>query len=359
MSVLSQFIRVEFAPPRYLAPPIAGIDISTSGIKLAVLAERLHGLELASYGEYELPVGAVVGGEIRDPRAVADGLRALRAEHRIAFAHVSLPETRGYLFEADAPRGSRAEQRVSIEQKLDEYVPLPADEILFDIASPGEESGRIVGIGYARRVVEETLAVFDDARIRALAVESETFALPRALLPEGAHETVLIIDIGKTTTKLLIVTNRVPRYVTTLETGGQALTAAAMRHFGVDEEAAKRVKAEEGLAATAGDAAYREAMREAVGAIRDEIGKRLEYWQTHAAEEGHPSATRALLVGGNATVRGLPEYLEDSLSVPVTHGDVFTNFAPRESWRPPLPYMESLAYGTAIGLALRAFPSHA
>ena len=54
---LARFARVEFAPPGYLALPTAGIDISTSGIKVAYLKERRDGLELASFGEEPLTLG--------------------------------------------------------------------------------------------------------------------------------------------------------------------------------------------------------------------------------------------------------------------------------------------------------------
>ncbi len=353
MSALSRFFRVEFAPPSYLSLPTAGIDISTSGIKIACLTERKHGLELSAYDEHPLPPGAVVGGEIRDPAAVTEGVRLLAKRHKIHHANIALPESRGYLFEAEVPAGERSAQRVAIERKLDEYVPLPANEVVFDIAPVGtvENGVRVVGTGYARRVVEETIAVMDDAEVGITAIESETFALPRALLPHGDQETALIIDIGKTTTKLLVVTKRLPRYVTTLDIGGHALTLAVVKHFGVTEEEAKRVKAEKGIAPGAGNEEYLAAMLSTVTVIRDEIVKRLEYWQSRSTDP----VSRVLLVGGNATVLGLPEYLEASLKVPVALGDVFANFAPRKVWLPPLEYQESLAYGTAIGLALRDY----
>ena len=97
-------------------------------------------------------------------------------------------------------------------------------------------------------------------------------------------------------------------------------------------------------------------MLSTVSVIREEIIRRLDYWQSRSAAGGvHEPVTRAILAGGNATVRGLPEYLETSLKIPVELGDVFVNLAPRESWLPPLDYLESLAYGTAIGLALREY----
>ncbi|PIV87215.1 hypothetical protein COW49_00770, partial [Candidatus Kaiserbacteria bacterium CG17_big_fil_post_rev_8_21_14_2_50_51_7] len=91
-----------------------------------------------------------------------------------------------------------------------------------------------------------------------------------------------------------------------------------------------------------------------VSAIRDEISLRLQYWQEKETLSGaHEPVSHAILVGGNASVRGLPEYLEGSLRIPVTAGDVFINLASRDTWIPQLDYTESLAYATAIGLALR------
>lgn len=358
MSALSRFLSANFPAPSYLALPTAGIDISTSGIKIALVEERTHGLELAAYGEVMLPAGTVVGGEIRDPAKVIEGVMSLARTHRISIANVALPEARGYLFEAEVPGSSLPEARVAIEKKIDEYVPLPPADVTFDISLLAAEGGHMhaVGVGYARRVVEDLAGLIEEAHVAPRALEGEIFAIPRALLRPNDEETALIIDIGKTTTKLLFATARLPRYVTTLDIGGHALTEAVEKYFGVSAEEAKQVKAERGIVAGQGSEEYLAAMLSTVSVIREEIVKRVDYWQSRR-DDGKPSETisRALLVGGNATVRGLPEYLQASLKIPVELGDVFCNFAPRDAWLPPLEYTESLAYGTAIGLALREY----
>ncbi|MEK9160722.1 MAG: type IV pilus assembly protein PilM [Patescibacteria group bacterium] len=354
----ARFARVEFAPPPYLSLPTAGVDISTSGIKVAFLKEHGHGLELASYDETPLALGAIDGGEIADRAAVVEGLKVLAKKHNIRFANIALPESRGYLFEGGVEGTTLNDWRTSIEQRIDEYVPLPPAEVVFDLVpinEKKEDKMQIAGIGYARRVVEESVSALEEAGITVRAVESENFALPRALLPHGDTETVLVIDLGKTTTKLLVVTERVPRLATTLDVGGHALTLAVVKHFGVSEEEARRIKAEKGIVSGTENDEYIAAMLSTVSVIREEIARRLEYWQTHAAEDGHQPVTRAVLVGGNATVRGLSEYLESGLKIPVALGDVFVNLASRDDWLPPVDYMQSLAYGTAIGLALREY----
>jgi len=358
-NVLSRLARIEFAAPRYLALPAAGVDVSASGVKLAILEERVHGLELTRFGEARLPIGAITGGELSDRAAVVEAVRSLAKSHKVRFANIALPEARSYLFEAIAPGENPRAWKTAVEQRLDEYIPLPPAEVAFDVAAaglPGAETP-VVGVGYARRVIEESLSAFDESGVTVRAVESETFSMARALLPKGDQDTVLIIDIGRTTTKLTVVSHRIPRFATTLDIGGHALTLAVQKHFGVTEEEAKRVKAEHGLISSPGeDGGYLEAMLSTVSAIREEIVRRLDYWQSRAAKgTAHEPVSRAILIGGNATVRGLPEYLETSMRVPVELGDVFANLASRDHWLPPLDYLESLAYATAIGLALRDY----
>lgn len=357
-TALARLARIEFAPPRYLALPAAGIDVSASGVKLAIITERMHGLELVAYGEEKLPLNALTGGEITDRASVEGAIISLARKHHVRFANIALPESRSYLFEANVPGRNRAQWRTAIEQRIDEYVPLPSSDVAFDVVpvkTVGSET-RVVGIGYASRVVEESLSVFDAAKVEAHSVESEIFATPRALVPFGDTETVLIIDIGRTTTKIIIATGRIPRFATTVDIGGHALTLAVQKRFGITEDEARRVKAERGLVAGGDDDAHRESMLSTVSVIREEILRRLDYWQTRVTPGGNRErVTRAILVGGNASVRGLSEYLETGLKVPVEQGNVFTNLASPDVWLPELDHLESLAYATAIGLALRNY----
>ncbi|MFZ1987884.1 MAG: pilus assembly protein PilM [Minisyncoccia bacterium] len=352
------FARVHLAPPAYLSLPTAGIDVSASGIKLALLRERDGGIELADFGEERIPEGAFTSADITDIAAVVKSLVALAKKHGVTMANIALPESRTYLFETDVPGNTSLEWSTALEQHIDEYVPLPPAETAFDFVPAGVrgDQAHVVAVGYARRVIAESLQVFDQAGITVRSVESELFTIPRTLLRPGDSSTVLIIDIGRTTTKLLVVANRLPRYATTLDIGGHALTLAVQKHFGVTEEEAKRVKAERGLTASEGSEEYLAAMLSTISVIREEIVRRLDYWQTRAVAAGtHEPVSRAIVVGGNATLKGLSEYLAAGLKVPVDLGDVFTNFASRDKWLPPVDYTQSLAYTTAIGLALRNY----
>lgn len=355
--VFGERLRVAFAPPSYMAFPLSGIDLSTSGVKAVRLTPGARGLTLASYAEVRLSSGAFTDGEIVDRTAVVEALTTVAKMTGISVTNAALPESKSYLFETTAPGTGKAEWRTAVEQHLDELIPLPPPETAFDIVGirKDEHSGILIaGIGFARRIVDDTLSVFDQANIGVRALEGEPFAMARALLPTGDSTTTIIIDVGKTTTKLVIVAGRIPRFATTIGIGGHALTLAVQKHFGVTEAEARKVKAERGIVPAPGNEEYLAAMLSTVSAIRDEISLRLVYWQEKAALSGaHAPVSHAILAGGNASVRGLPEYLEGALKIPVTAGEVFTNLASRDTWIPELDYTESLAYATAIGLALR------
>jgi type IV pilus assembly protein PilM len=359
-NALAEFVRLQFVPPRYLSLPTAGVDVSANAIKTVSLIEKPHGLELESYRIFPLPAGTIASGGVADRVALTKIFAEELGGHHHRLINTALPESRGYLFEAVADGTSRAELRASLEQHIDEYVPLPPAEIIFDAVPLSMVEGRtnMIGIGYARRLIDETIATFEGAGINVRTIESEVFALPRALLKRDSDETVLIIDLGKTTTKLLVVSKRLPRLATTLDIGGHALTLAVQKYFGVTEEEARTVKNEKGLVPGAGNDEYITAMLSTVSAIKEEIARRVEYWNSQkTAVIAHEPIARAILVGGNGNVRGLPEYLETALKIPVSLGDVFTNFAPRANWLPPIDYTDSLGYGTAIGLALREYMS--
>jgi len=356
-SVLGERFRAAFAPPRFLALPLSGVDVSASGVKAVRLSESARGLVLASHAEMRLLSGAYADGEVTDRSAVSEAISSAAKATGISSSNSALPESKSFLFETVVQGNSAAEWRIAIEQRLDELIPLPPQETTFDIVEVGKEKQgnvRIAGVGFAERIVGDTLSVFDQANITVRSLEGEAFAMARALLPKGDDSTAFIIDIGRTTTKIAVVAGRVPRFSTTIGIGGHALTLAVQKHFGVTEAEARKVKAERGIVPSSGNSDYLSAMLSTVSAIRDEISTRLEYWQNKAAQAGsHEPVSHSILVGGNASVRGLPEYLEGTLRIPVVTGDVFTNLASRDVWVPSLDYTESLAYATAIGLALR------
>ena len=120
MSVFGERVRAALAPPRYLAPSLSGIDVSTSGVKVVRLVESSNGLVLEQYAQVRLPLGVYTDGEIIDQAAITGALTSAASATGISDANVALPESKAYLFETEVEGSKKGEWRVAVEQRLDE-----------------------------------------------------------------------------------------------------------------------------------------------------------------------------------------------------------------------------------------------
>jgi type IV pilus assembly protein PilM len=350
------FLRTHFPAPRYLALPTAGLDLASGAVKHAALEPSSAGLFLSHVGSRPLEQGVIEDGDIGKEDVIVSILKEELKDKDLSFAHVSLPEQKMFLFTITLPDGSLESLKEETAAHLEEYVPLPRSEVVFDIfplRKKGKEV-RVVGVAYARRIISSYNEVCRKTGIFVRGFEPEAFAVSRALMHKGDDSTSLIIDMGKTSTKLIVTEGQTPVYTASFAIGGQTLTEVVEKHFGVGEEEAVRIKIEQGLSLS--NKELLESMLLTLSAVREEVSTRFEYWQKRSrTEEGVSPIERVYLVGGNANIRGLPEYLIASLGIPVSVGNVFTNLAPFDEHLPDIEQNQSLTYAVSIGLALRSF----
>lgn len=351
-----------FPPPSYLAMPGAGVDIGERSVKTVTFKTHTGWCLLGSYAQAELAEGTVVGGDIEKPDALVEVLRSLRLRQRIRFAHASLPERKAYLYQAVVPGKSEDDLRSAVEFSLESHVPLAPEEALFDFEVVRRvEAGIIVSVtAYARRVVESYAEVFASAGIALKSLEIESQALGRALWPrKDMHRTIMVADFGRKTTRIAVFDHGVVGFTATLDVGGDALTSAVMKRFGVSVDEAEKIKNEKGFLEGPENRDLFETLVTTVSVLKDEVMRHLVYWNGGGDHEIPRKAIEEIvLVGGHANLKGLPEYLGRSLNIPVMLGNVWQNAAPLDEYIPAMPKNTSLEYATTVGLALRSASTH-
>ncbi len=345
-----------FPIPNSLALLSAGVDISSGSIKCAQFSRSGSMLELSVHNETPLPEGVVVDGDIENPQKVVDVLRSFRLRNGIKSAHACLPEKKAYLYQTLIPNGTK-DIREAIEAELESHVPLPPSETLFDfeiIRTVG--TGTVVSVtAYAKRVVNEYAAAFEAAGVMLRSLEVESQALARAVVSQKKKDhATMIIDFGRNTTRVAIADGGVVAFTATIDVGGATLTTAVMKHFGVSEEEAEKLKNEWGFLMNKENKEVVTALMTTLSVVRDEVVKHFSYWNTVGdSDVPRKSITEVVLCGGNANLKGLPEYFGASISAPVSVADVWQNAFSLDMHIPALPFQESLEFATAIGLALR------
>lgn len=358
---LLPFVDHWLPPPSLLRPLSLGVDISESSIKYIGFKNNplgLSALTLTNWGEVELKADTVFRGEVKDVASLAAALGEVKRRSGISHFRLSLPEERVYLFEVELdPDIDLNEIRGLLEFRLEENVPLSPRDAYFDhrLYREGQDGPLIASVAACPKVVVDTyFEACQKAGVVPISFEVESQAIARAVLGRGDKGTKLLVDFGRTRTGLGIVHQGILSYTSTVDIGGNELSAALRRQLGEKEESElSRIKNEQGLVKGTSEPAPNEALLPTVSVIKDEIERHMQYWN-----DKHASARpieELIICGGSANLRGLPEYFRETLNIDAVVADVWQNAFDATLSAPPIDRRHSYGYATAVGLSLASF----
>jgi type IV pilus assembly protein PilM len=341
--------------------PAVGLDISDNAISAVELVRRGDAYAVGRFGRRPLPSGAIVGGYINDKDSVVAELQKLRTELSLGFVNASLSEEKAYLFKTSIPIVPHEEIRGVLEFKLEENVPIPAVDAIFDytVIREGERTHKdhldVSVTVLPKKVVETYAGLIVSAGLTPLSFETEAQAVSRAVLPKGDHSACLIVHFGETKTGLFIVSDEVVHFTSTVAIGGANITGAIAKYLSVSTEEAERIKRERAQLADRKNMDLFFSLMNAISALKDEINKLSTYWNTHkepAMSSEERTVKRIILTGRDAGLAGFDDYLSLTLRIPVIVGNVWSNTCTFENYIPPIGSSDALEYAAAIGLAL-------
>lgn len=348
-----------FPPPNFLVTPSFGLDISDESLKFVELVTTKNGIKMGRYGERKIPAGIIESGKIKNSVKLKEILISLQKEEGVKFVRVSLPEEQVYLFTLRLQKSGLKSVREGIELALEERVPISAEDAIFDYDLTGEDAQSLdVQVAtIPKNVIENYLSVFQDSSMSVQSLELEAQAISRAVIKKGDLETYMIVDFGQTRTGIFIISRGVVMFTSTLDIGGASLSSMIQKNFKISFEEADKMKQQYGLQRNVENKEIFAVLLNSVSVLRDEITKHFLYWHTHKDEEGkeRPPIKKIILCGGDANLIGLSEYLSVSTKGKVEVANVWINIRETEGPIPEMSFHQSLAFATALGLALGDF----
>lgn len=309
-----------------------GLDIGTSAVRAVQLSSGRNGAKIERLGQVLLPVGAVRDGEITDPDAVVDAIRALWSEWDLKGREVALGVANQQVVvrQVDLPYLPEKDLRESLAFQVQEYIPIPIEQALLDCAilehfenAEGQRYSRVLVVAAQRLMVDAIVDVVNRAKLKPVLLDLDAFALLRSLAPEGAiddRDGELLLDIGASVTNVIVHERGVPRFVRVLLMGGNQITEGLMTTQGLSHEEAEQIKASTGLTPPGAPAPQGEAARvvgERANRFIEEIRGSLDYY---AAQTDAIAVHRVVLSGGGSLLPNLTESLSAALRLPVEHG---------------------------------------
>ncbi|MFL6037677.1 MAG: type IV pilus assembly protein PilM [Gaiellaceae bacterium] len=323
------------------AKRLVGLKVGASQIAAARVANN-GSAELLQVAREPLDPGIVVGGELRDPEALAEALKEFFSKHKLPKKGVRLGIANNRIgVRTFDIAGINDEKQLTnaIRFRAQEALPIPIDEAVLDyqvlgegVDEEGQPTKRILLVVAYRELIDRYMDACKKAGISLVGIDLEAFALLRALQPpqEGvggdASAALVAVAIGHERSTFAVSDGRVCEFTRVLEWGGAALNVAIARVLDAapsEVDGVKRALAltdemvPEGLTPEQAQKA-RDAMRRAIQTFARELVSSLQYYQN---QPGSLGIGEIVLTGGTAQLHGLAAELEKLIGVRVRVGD--------------------------------------
>lgn len=344
-------------------PPILGVDISSTSVKLIELNRAGRGFKVECHAVEPLPQEAVSEKAIQDIDAVGEAIRKAvkKSGTKAREAAVAVPGSAVITKMITMPAAlSEDEMEGQIQLEADQYIPYPLEEINLDFEvmgpSPGDDSAVDVLLAASKSEnVEMRSAVLDLAGLKARAVDVEPYtiehvcnAVPEMLPDEGVERTIAVIDVGATVTSLNVIDDLNLIYTREQPFGGKQLTEEIMRRYGLSYEEAGRVKKQGGLP----DNYEPEVLEPFKTTMAHQVSRFLQFFYSSSDYDG---VDQILLAGGCASIPGVDEFIESHVGTPTTVANPFADMALGSRINRQRLMADAPSLMIACGLAVRGY----
>jgi type IV pilus assembly protein PilM len=304
------------------ATTLIGLDIGSTSIRAVEATLAKERPVINNFGHAALSPGVVVGGVVKDEKAVASALRHLWAAQSFTNKNVVLGVSHQQVIvrEVDITNLPPKELRQALPFLVRDALPLPVEQAVLDfypLEKPGKkETVHGLVIAAPKEAVIDTVHAVESAGLHVVQVDLACFAALRASA-HLAHDTEAVLDIGANGTNIVIHTDGTPKIVRTVPRGGAEVTKMVAARLDLTVNDAESIKRRVGLLRNENPECAK-VVAEALRPLVTEIRSSFNYFSS-----SHPDARvkRLALVGGAALLPGLPEALTEQLGVPAFMSD--------------------------------------
>lgn len=363
---------------------LVGLDIGSSSVRAVEMRLGRRGKpEILHSYEIPLPDCAVVRGEILDADSVIEALKQLWTKGGFKGKNVVIGAGNHSVIvrEFKLPKVPLKHIRESLPFQAQSILQLPLDETLLDFYPTSEsvgEKGPVINgllIAAEKKRILENIKVVEGIGLRVAEVELIPFALNRILINrQGITGTVALIDIGATTTSIVVSTNGEPSFVRIISAGGNDATKALQGGLEIGLEAAEALKRSLGYqiegrrdsgfdsnqiqgtgaisiweSALATDLRPREILRTVTDELLGGLRNTVNYFNNSRPKD---PIMQLILTGGGSQLRGIAATLGQITNLPIKTVDPLSSFT--------LPHKKNAkefiigdAMTVSLGLALR------
>jgi type IV pilus assembly protein PilM len=343
-------------------PPLVGVDISSTAVKLLQLSRTGNRYRVEHYAVEPLPPNAVVEKNIVEVEAVGEAIRRAMARSGSKARYAAAAVAGSAVITKLIPMPSDLddeEMESQVELEAVNYIPYPIEEVNLDFEVLGPMPGntemvQVLLAASRSENVESRASALELGGLTARVMDVEAFAIENAfaLLADGLSVprdgVVAMVDVGATMTTLNILRNGRSLYSREQVFGGKQLTDEVMRRYGLSYEEAGLAKRQGGLP----ESYEIEVLEPFKEALVQQISRLLQFF--YAGSEFN-RVDQVVLAGGCASIPGVADMVEEQLGVPTVVANPLSQMTLGPRVQAHALAQDAPALMIACGLALRSF----
>ncbi|MFT5502601.1 MAG: type IV pilus assembly protein PilM [Gammaproteobacteria bacterium] len=343
-------------------PPLIGLDISSTSVKLMELSKTGTSYRIEGIGVEPLPANAVVEKNVVEIESVGESVKRALAKSKIKSRNVAIAVSGSSVItkKITMPANlSEEEMEGQILLEADQYIPYPLEEVNLDFQILGESADNpdtvdILLSACRSENVDARVAAVELAGLTPKIVDIEAYTIETAFtvmasqLPdEGMDKTIAVVDIGATMTSLSIIHNRELIYTREQNFGGKQLTEEIMRRYGLSYEEAGLAKRQGGLP----DNYEPEVLEPFKETTAQQVSRFLQFFYSAGGTVG--DVDFLMLAGGTSCLPNLAELTESHIGVPTTIANPFAEMSSSSRVNKANLESDAPSFLIAAGLAIR------
>src|SRR5213594_2738094 len=335
------------------APPLFGLDISSSSVKMLEIVEAGRGAyRVEHYAIEPLIRDTVVDGNISNLEQAADAVKRAHKRLGTRTRHVAMAVPTGAVITKKivVAAGLREDElEIQVESEANQYIPFALEEVNLDFQSLGPTANN------PKEQVEDRVAVAHLAGLKPLVMDVESFAQQAALslvvqaLPGGGRDqNIAVVDVGANIMNVTVLRNDQSVYTREQAFGGNQLTQEIVSRYGMSAEEAETAKRSGGLP----DDFEAEVLRPFMENLSQEVQRALQFFFTSTQ---YHAVDHILLAGGSAVIPGMHEVVNLRTQVPSSVANPFAAMQTSSKVQLKRLMIDAPSLVVACGLAMRRF----
>ncbi len=298
------------------------LDIGTTALRVVELSHSGSGWKLVHYATKAIPSRLSESTAEKDKRALEAAIQEVISQSGIKARDVAIgiPSSKMFASVVEVPTVGKAELNATIKYQAENYVPMRADEAKIDWAiigpSPVEQNKtEILVASVLNAFTEARLDMLEnDLGLNVIAIEPDSIAIVRSLLPDGITDGRLLVNMEDSATDVIVTLGNAPRLIRSIPIGMNSLIRMAKQNLNIDDQQARQLILKFGVDSNALNGQLFRAVHTLIDQLTAELIKSLKFFVT---KYNGMKISATLVAGYTSTLPGFMDIIAEKTNLPV------------------------------------------